>query len=308
MERVYFNGRFCDPARAGLSLDDRGHLFGDGVYEVVRYYGGRPFRMADHVERLRRSLAGIELTGVDPGALAEASDTLVRQQGLTDAKAYWQATRGVPADVAERDHLITDAPPRPTVFILVGPVDPLTPGPVPSQTATVVEDCRWSRCWIKSTMLLPCSLARTHARRRGFGDALFERHKPNGSVHLTEASAANLFLVDAGAVRTHPADRWILGGVTRLHLLELCGRLGIPAVEQPFDRAALMEADEAFTCGTTHEVTAVTAVDGRPIGTGRSGPIAQRLWEAFVAEVAGGAGAADGGGVQPPRASATSAA
>ena len=283
---VYLNGRFMPAAEAGIDIEDRGHLFGDGVYEVVRYYGGRPFRMQPHVERLKRSLDGICLPGVDSDALAGVSDELVRRNALAEAKVYWQITRGVPA--GGRNHVFpsgADAA-APTVLMIAYPGQPLDPEAPPKRTTAIIaEDTRWTRPWIKSLMLLPNTLAKTAAAAAGAGEAILERAKPGTDQrHITEGSATNIAIVTGGTLRTHPDDGWILGGITRGFMLESCRTLGIPVDETPYGRDDVYAADEVMLTSSTSEVTAITRVDDRPVSDrgDAAGPVARRLHRHFM--------------------------
>lgn len=278
---VFYQGEFVDESVARYALQDRGTLFADGVYEVVRFDRGRAFAMQAHVDRLARSLAGIELEGVDASAFAEWSEELMRRNGLTDAKVYWQVTRGP----AARDFAMP-APENtePTVTLIAYPTasishqTTLVGGP-----GHVVEDCRWTKCWIKSLMLLPASLAKTAAVKAGAVEAIFERAKPGVDVkHMTEGASTNLFIIRDGELFTHPDDGWVLGGITRDELLRLAGELGIPARDdQPFTRDQMLAADEAFVCSTT-QVTAITSLADTPIANGQPGPITQQLHDAYL--------------------------
>ena len=281
---VYHNGRFLPESEATLSVQDRGVLFADGVYEVVRYDRGRPFAMRAHVDRLRRSLAGIELAGVDPSEIAGVSDELMRRGGLTDARVYWQVTRGP----ARRDFVVP-ADPEPSVTLIAYPMPPLDPdAPLAAGPAMIAEDCRWTRCWIKSLMLLPASLAKSRAKAGGAVEAIFERHKPGGEKHITEGSSTNVFIVQDGRLRTHPTDGWVLPGVTREVVVDLAAADGVACdADTPFDRQTLQSADEVFVCSTT-QFTAITSVDGHAIADGRPGPITQRLAAAYSRAILSG--------------------
>jgi D-alanine transaminase len=275
---IYHRGEFTDYADAGFEVQDRGVLFADGVYEVVRFDRGRPFGMRAHVDRLAASLRGIELPGVDAGSFADLSHELMQRNGLTDAKVYWQVTRGP----APRDFVI-DASAPPSVTLLAFPTTPIQlDAPLAEGTAVVAEDCRWTRCQIKSLMLLPASLAKTRAHAAGAAEAIFERAKPGSTDrHITEGSSTNVFIVEGGTLRTHPADGWVLNGVTRLALLDLAGERGLAETdERPFTRRQLLEAREVFVCSTT-QLVAITAVDGQTIGDGRPGPVTQQLDAAY---------------------------
>ena len=275
---VFLNGRFLRRSEATLSIEDRGAMFADGVYEVVMYCGGRPVAMDKHLLRLGRSMAAIKLPVVDAvDTLDSVSDELVRRNGYEYAKVYWQVTRGV----AERNHLI-DPSLTPTVLVIAYPLPPVDPkAPAPQASAILVADERWANCWIKSLMLLPNVLAMSKAREAGADEAILLR---DGVV--TEGSATNVLIVRDGELWTHPADRHILGGITRDIVLGLACRMKITCHEQPFGAVDLMEAPEVMICGTTACLTAVCTVDGKQIGDGQVGPVTARLHRAMMDHVA----------------------
>ncbi|MEM7624559.1 MAG: aminotransferase class IV [Planctomycetota bacterium] len=282
---VFHNGAFLDYPEARVDVQERGTLFADGVYEVVRFDQGRPFAMQAHVDRFARSLDGIELAGVDPAKFSDWSHELLERNELTDAKVYWQVSRGP----ATRDFLISDMV-TPSLTLLAYPAVPIERGvPLKSGSALIVDDCRWTNCWIKSLMLLPASLAKTRAHRAGAVEAIFERAKPGVTEkHITEGSATNLFAVRGGELFTHPDDGWVLGGITRDALLKLADRLGVAAHDdRPFTRQDLLAADEIFVCSTT-QVVAITSILGdadqpaHPIADGRPGSVTQQLHEAYL--------------------------
>ena len=275
---VYLNGQFLARSQAHLSVEDRGTMFADGVYEVVMYRGGRPLALDQHVCRLERSMGGIRLPASDvTGQLGEISAEVLRRNGYDNAKVYWQVTRGS----AKRDHPIKPDL-EPTVLVIAYPVPELdVKAPPPTVTAVLVDDERWANCWIKSLMLLPNVLAMSQARDAGADEAILHR---DGIV--TECSAHNVAIVRGGDLRTHPADRQILAGVTRGIMLGLAGELGITCYEQAFTTDDLFAADEALICGTTANVTAVARIDGRTIGDGQVGPITTRLHAAMMDFVA----------------------
>jgi len=302
---AYLNGSFLPPADAMLPAEDRGGLFGDGVYEVVRYAGGAAFAMGPHVQRLRRSLDAVGLDGEAIGVdtLAEASDELVRRCGLADASVYWQVTRGA----APRSHVMP-ASPDPSVLMLAYPAPPVDPDAPPATLAALlVPDTRWALRWIKTLLLLPNSAAKTLAKRRGCGEGVFvETSCPaqltgrglwdaaadvpglldDPAARVTEGSSTNVFAVVGGTLRTHPLDGRILGGVTRAVLLELAAGAGIDVDETAVTPAELWAADEVFITGTTTGLAAVGAVDARPIGDGEPGPVTRRLHAALMERLA----------------------
>ena len=284
---VYADGGFRDKQEASYALEERGVLFADGVYEVVRYDRGRAFAVDAHVDRLRGSLAGIGLAWPGVDAAAGLSDELVRRNQLTDARVYWQVTRGAAGGPGDRSFVHPEAA-EPSVTMIAYPARPLDPdAPVAAGDAIVVPDVRWHRCGVKSLMLLPASMAKTEAKRRGAVEALFEREKPGpAGTHVTEGSSTNAFAVIGGVLRTHPADGWVLAGVTRAVVLEEARAAGIPAQERPFTRAELLGASEAFVCSTT-QVTALTSVEGEPIGGGAVGEATRSLAEAYTRRLLG---------------------
>jgi len=278
---VYLNGTYLDRDDATLSVDERGVHFADGVYEVVRYFNGKAFTLAEHLDRLKRSLDGIDLA-CDADAIAAISDELVTRNGLTEARVYWQITRGS----GPRNHVIQDGL-TPTIYLSAEAAQPLVAqAPLPTISAITAMDDRWRNCWIKSLMLLPNSLAKTKAAKAGAGEALFVR---DGRV--TEGAATNCFAVFDGELYTHPADRYILEGITRNVVIELAKALDIPLHEQAFTSADLPGADEIFITGTGTLLAAVTVVDGNDIGKGQAGEITTQLWQAFVRRVHGDCGA-----------------
>ena len=275
---VFLNGRFLRRSEASLSVEDRGAMFADGVYEVVMYCGGRPVAMDKHLLRLGRSMAAIHLPVIDAAdTLDSISDELVRRNGCEYAKVYWQVTRGV----AERNHLIDPAL-TPTVLAMAYPMPPLdTKACAPKASAILTPDERWANCWIKSLMLLPNALAMTKARDAGADEAIMVR---DGVV--TEGSATNVLIVRDGELWTHPADRHILGGITRDIVLGLACRMKIVCHEEPFGTDDLMAAPEVMICGTTMCLTAVCSVDGTQIGDGQVGPVTARLHRGMMDHVA----------------------
>jgi D-alanine transaminase len=274
---VYLNGRLVPAEAATVPLGDRGLLFGDGVYEVYRTYGGRPFRRKEHLERLRRSAAALRIAfpEVDwAGLHAE----LLERNGLqaADATVYIQLTRGAPA---ARKHAFPPTGTPPTLFVLARPLAPLAPELLARGVAVITRpDLRWGRCDIKSVNLLPNVLANQDAVEAGAWEAVFVR---DGLV--TEGTHTNVFAVVGGRLRTHPEGPRILGGITRTVVLQAAAAAGLPVDESPVAVAELARASEVLLSGTTAEVLPVTRVDGTPVGAGTPGPVARRLLEALRA-------------------------
>ncbi|HSH74788.1 MAG TPA: D-amino acid aminotransferase [Longimicrobiales bacterium] len=279
MSTVYLNGEFVPKDEAVISVDDRGFLLSDGVYEVIPYYEGVPLRVDRHLERLRRSLDAVRIEA-DASGLEEVLQSLVVRNGLVGAArslVYLQVTRGV----APRTHWFPEKPVPPTVYAYAREwVRP--PDEVWSRgfTAVTVPDRRWSRVDIKAIGLLPNVLAFQAARDAGEDDAILVRD----GVAI-EGAHQNFWAVFDGTAVTHPESNLILSGITREVVLELARARGIPCEERPILVEDLARADELFFTGTTGEVRPCVRVDGAPVGDGRVGPVTRALSDAFLALV-----------------------
>ena len=276
--QVYLNGEYVDHDHAVVPVDDRGFLFADGVYEVVRVYAGRPFMIAQHVARMQ---AGLRALRIDPAAIADFEEVarhLLRVNDLEDAEAtiYAQVTRGA----APRKHAFPTAA-HPTVYVATRPYGGHPPAYMEDGVATItVPDTRWSRCDIKSISLLPNVLANQAAHEADAFEALFVR---DGVV--IEGSHSNLFGVFDGELVTFPCCNYILAGITRALVIDIARELAIPVSETGILWDRLPVAEELFLSGTTTEIMPVTKVDGRLVGSGRPGPVTQRLQQEYRARV-----------------------
>lgn len=276
MNTVYLNGAFVPKAEAAVSVEDRGFLLGDGVYEVVPFYEGVPFFMDRHLDRLRFSLSEIRVD-FDAGSVADIARHLVAKNGLDVANrsiVYVQVTRGV----APRTHYFPEKPVPPTVFgyakAWTRPADDIWGR---GFTAITVPDRRWMRVDIKTINLLPNALAFQDARDAGVDDAILVRD----GVAI-EGAHQNFWAVIDGVAVTHPATNLILAGITRGVVLEVARAEGIPVQERAVQVEELARAEEVFFTGATGEVRPCVRVDGRPIGDGRVGPVTRALSSAFL--------------------------
>ncbi len=274
---IALNGELLSHEDARIPIEERSTIFAEAIYEVIRFYGGRAFRLPVHMERMRRSLDVVGLDFDPENAGVETlSQSLIEQNGTPDAVVYWQVAGGAaPRELAPA----TD--PGVTSFAISYGARPLRREPLPRWKAITTTDQRWHRCDLKTTMLLPNVLALREARRRGCDAAIFCR----GNV-ITEANTANCFAVVDGVLRTHPADQWILNGVTRGALLDCIGELELEFDERALARHELLRAEEVFLCGTTTQLTAITEIDGSRIGAGDPGPISTRLFDALREKIA----------------------
>jgi D-alanine transaminase len=282
MTTVYLNGDYVAKERAAISVDDRGFVFGDGIYEVVRVIEGRLFEWDDHAERMARGLAGlrIELGGHRLGELRDVCERLLRDNRLTDGEAsvYMAITRGA----AGRLHHFPPPGTPPTVFASATRFVARRELKQTGCKAITAEDLRWARCDWKTLNLLGSVLARQAAAEAGAYEAILVR---DGVV--TEGAASTAFAVVDGVVRTHPLSRQILPSVTRKVVLDCAVELGIEIREVAMTEAELASAGEVFLCGTMTDVMSVVALDGRPVGSGAPGPIAVRLRDALDARLYG---------------------
>jgi D-alanine transaminase len=266
---LYLNGEYLPIEQGRVSVEDRGFQFGDGVYEVIRAYGGKLFRLEPHLRRLERSLAFLQTPLPEPAAkIAEVCRTLAAPAG--DALVYLQVSRGA----APRLHAFPKDP-RPTFLAYARPFRGDPPGKV--FTLLSVRDDRWAHCDIKTVCLLANVLAKEKAVRAGCDEALFVRE--DGTV--TEGATTNAFLVRGGALVTHPADHRVLHGITRATTIELARALAVPVLEQTFTLQEAYAADEFFMTGTGTHAGPVVSIDGRRIGPGAPGPVVRRLQAAF---------------------------
>lgn len=270
MSIVYLNGEFLPKEQARVSVLDRGFLLGDGVYEVIPVYGGRLFRLEQHLDRLDQSLAGIRLAS--PHAHREWREILmqlVERHGGGDQSVYLQVTRGA---APKRDHAFP-ANTLPTVFAMSTPLTPNPPEIAERGVAAItLEDIRWKYCHIKAITLLANVLLRQQAVDSGATEAILIR---DGEV--TEGSASNVFAVRGGELITPPKGPFLLPGITRDLILELAAAHDIPHREASLTETELFSANEIWVTSSTREILPVTKLNQAIIGGGRPGPTWMRI-------------------------------
>jgi D-alanine transaminase len=270
----YVNGRYVPREQAVISPEDRGFLFGDAIYEVVRFWKGRPYHLAEHLERMREGLDAIRIES-DPSFFPEVARRLLAENGLADGDAivYAQVSRGA----APRTHGFPPKGTPPTIFAFARASDP--PPPEGGGRAVLLPDERWGRCDIKTVMLLANVLAFQTAREAGATDAILVRD----GVAL-EGTKANLFACVDGRVRTAPLGPAILPGVTRGATLAAARQLGLSVEERVLAVEELFTASEVFLASTTLWAYPLVEIAGRPIAGGRPGPVVGKLRDALRAE------------------------
>ena len=284
-DTVFLNGEFMPRARARISPDDRGFLFGDGLYEVTPAYGGRFLALDRHLARLRRGTR--ELRMPFPQGLEELHQELLRRNDLADEEmsiVYLQVTRGT----APRSHAFPDPPVPATVYGWAKAFQrPTREAWEKGFSAVSVPDRRWARADLKTVQLLPQVLAQQTAREGAATDALLVR---DGLA--LEGAHNNVFFVFKDTLATHPASNQILPGITREIVLEVAREEGIAVEERPVTLTEAQRASEIFFTGTTTEVRPTVRLDGRPVGDGTVGPMTRRLQQAFLGRVSEECGAA----------------
>lgn len=271
---VYFCGQYMEKSKVVISPDDRGFLFADGVYEVVRAYQGRFFMLAEHFSRLEYGLKELKIEGVDLQALQAAAQRLLSENGLeeVDSTLYLQITRGI----APRSHHFPRSRISPTIYLEVKPCPDFTLTHQTGMPAIIVPDQRWARCDIKSVALLPNILASQRAHEAGAFEAIFSR---NGI--LTEGSHSGILFVKHGLLLFPPLTTHILASITRSVVHSLAVAASIPTAIQSCHECQLEEFEEILMIGTSVEIVPIITVDGRKVGEGIPGSLSRKLQGAF---------------------------
>jgi D-alanine transaminase len=281
---VYLDGSFLPRAEARVSVEDRGFVFGDGVYEVLRAINGRLFATRFHNQRLERSLDGIRiaLSGDDsPARFVDIGRQLLKENKLLSGEAtvYMQVTRGA----TTRAHNFPPPGTAPTVYISVARFTPYSEFAETGASAITHPDVRWGRCDLKTLNLLPNVLASQTAKERGAFEAMLIR---DGVV--TEGTRTNFFGVVNGSLRTHPSDNHILPGITRAVLRDLARELRVELDETPIKESEIAKVRELFITGTTTDVMPIVKLDDKPVGTGKPGELTRKLQRVLAESLASG--------------------
>jgi branched-chain amino acid aminotransferase, group I len=276
--KIYLDGQFYDKENAKISVFDHGLLYGDGVFEGIRFYSGRVFRLEEHINRLYDSARAICLTiPLDKPALTEAVLETIRQNQLQDGYVRLVVTRGC-GDLGLNPALC----PKATVFIIASKIT-LYPEEM-YRNGLVVATCATRRIphgalspMVKSLNYLNNVMAKIEAHQAGAGEGLML----NEQGYVAECTGDNIFIVKNGRLMTPPISSGALAGVTRAVVLEIAAELGIPVSEPEMTRYDIYTADECFLTGTAAEVIPVVKLDNRPIGDGKPGPVTGRLIARF---------------------------
>ena len=266
---VYLNGQWLPANEAKVSAFDRGFVFGDGVYEVIPVYGKRPFRLKQHLDRLKRSCDAILLTNpckdTDWTAIIEK---LIGESDAQDQMVYLQITRGV----APRDHAFPENV-EPTCFAY-GKALNFPDAKTQSQgvSAITTQDIRWLRCDIKAVALLANVILRQGAVENGAAEAILLRDES-----LTEGAASNIFIVKNDCIITPPKSELILPGITRDLVVELAHANNLCMEERAVSSEELATADEVWMTSSTKEILPIVSINNKPVGTGKPGSMHKRV-------------------------------
>jgi D-alanine transaminase len=273
MQRLaYTNGEILPLGEATVSVQDRGFLFGDGVYDVVRIADGRYFRLHRHLERLRDNAEALEFGDIPTASrLQQIAETLCNRADVVDGMLYMQLTRG---SGPRQSNFPENASPS-----LVAYVDELRRGAdslrEEGASIVLVPEMRWERCDIKSVNLLPKVLMNERAQRFDSYEAVFVSEQSE----VWEGTSTNIFTVEEGTLRTPDHPHRILPGITRREIVDIAADEGIPVEMATVLIDDLYQADEVFLTGTLTEVLGVTDIDGDPVADGHVGPMTRRLQE-----------------------------
>jgi len=271
---VYYDGRYMPKSEVRISPDDRGFLLGDGIYEVAAAYDGKFVALDRHMDRLRRSLKESRIDGSVADPLETVFQELLDRNGFGESgksMVYLQVTRGV----APRTHAFPKTHCRPTVYAYAAPIPNM--GDLTQGISIVTRpDMRWSRCDIKVISLIANCMANQEAKENGAFEAVLIR---DGVV--LEGSHTSFFAVKGETVYTAPLSNLILPGITREIAIEAALRSGIDVREEAVMAADLDAMDEMFIAGTTTELVPVVKIDGKPVGTGKPGPVTSQMMHLY---------------------------
>lgn len=277
--KVIWNNEIVERSEVKIDMEDRGYQFADGVYDVVRAYNGKFFTLNEHVDRLFSSAEKIEMAlPFTKEELKQLLSKLIQENNIDTGNVYMQLTRGIGIP---RNHSYPDSEVIPPVFTATTTIVPRDQTKMDQGiTAFIVPDMRWLRCDIKSISLLGNIMAKHEAHKKGCDEAILHR---DGVV--TECSSSNAWMIKNDTIYTHPDGNLILPGITKIMLLKVARKAGIPVKEEVFTIKDLEEADEVFASSTTIEAMPITHINGNPVGQGKRGPVVEKLQQLYVEAV-----------------------
>lgn len=278
MRTVYVNGDYLPENEAKVSIFDRGFLFADGVYEVTTVLDGKLIGFEGHMERLQRSLTELKMkVDISADELLGIHRELVARNDIDQGMIYMQITRGAPVD---RDFAFPPEDTPPTLILF--PQNKQVVGTAVETNGlkvVTVDDLRWGRRDIKTVQLLYPSLAKMEAKSQGADDAWFVQ-----DGHVTEGTSNNAYIVKGNKIITRDLSNDILHGITRKSVLECARLLQMEVEERPFTPEEAYGAEEAFATSASGFANPIVEIDGHSIGTGKPGPVADKLRAVYIQE------------------------
>jgi len=276
--KVFHNGGIIEESEALIPFMDRGVLFGDGLFETIRAYRGKPFRLDRHLERLREGCRELRISGLPAGKNIEEAVSELYRVNVGEGDAYVRITlTGGPYN----GNRTLARPGDPNILIVVKPYEGYPHEYYERGMRVITSSLRRNAASplsrLKSNNFLDTLIAKQEAADRGADDAVLL----NGEGFLTEGTTSNLFLVSEGKVRTPGVDCGLLPGITRGAVLELCDRLGLPHETGYYTLEDLLGAGEAFLTVSTGEIVPIGEVEDTAIGRTCPGPITIRLARAY---------------------------
>lgn len=276
---AYVNGRYLPHGQAMVHIEDRALQLGDGIYEVTSVVGFRPVDEEAHLDRMERSVRALGIAmPMERAALKLVMRQVIARNRIADGLLYLQVTRGA----VRRDHVPPSDPPRPTLILTMRAQDraALAARMRTGIAVSTQPDIRWGRCDIKTVQLLPNLLAKQAAKAAG----AFEAWLIDKDGLVTEGASTNAWIVDAaGTVITRDLSGAILPGVTRRIMLDAMAQAQVKVEQRPFTLAEALAAREAFISSATGAAIPVVAIDGKPVGDGKPGPLTQRIYALYAA-------------------------
>jgi branched-chain amino acid aminotransferase len=276
--KVFLNGRIFDEGEALIPTNDRGVLFGDGIFETIRAYKGKPFRIDRHLERLRAGCRELKIAGIPPDEELKRAISGLYRLNVVSGDAYVRITvTGGPFDGSRT----LERSGSPAVYIVVKPFEGYPQRYYERGMRVIISSIRTNESSplsrLKSNNYMDNILAKQEAADRGADDALML----NSNGYLAEGTSSNLFMIRRGKAETPGIECGLLPGITREVVLEICEEYGVACETGLFEPSDLLEADEAFLTVSTGEIVPIGEVEGSPIGFRCPGPLSLRLADAY---------------------------
>ena len=252
----YYNGKFDEIENMVIPMNDRANYFGDGVYDATYSRNYKIFALDEHIDRIYNSAALLRIEiGQTKEEMKEILQEMVNKMDTGSNFVYWQVTRGT----GKRNHAFPTDGSKANLWIAISPKDIVDT--YKKIKLITKEDTRFFHCNIKTLNLIPSVIATQDALEAGCDETVLHR-----GDRVTECAHSNVHIIKNGVFMTAPTDNLILPGIARKHIIEACGRLGIPVKEEPFCLEQLMDADEVLVSSAGALCLAADRIDGKPVG------------------------------------------